>query len=190
MNLEFRELKESQIRLLHALQMTRDFPQNELKGVGMILSAVRRGCYDVLGAYDQGRMVGYACVFRPQEGNVFLLDYLATEAALRGRGYGTAILHALEAHYAADADALMIECERPKAAPDEREARKRIRFYTQAGARLTPVRVWLFEVEYSILVLPCGEELAEQDWAARLMGMYRQMLPPDRFEGNVRLIRS
>ena len=190
MNLELRLLSEAQIHLLHSHQMKRDFPPNELKGVNMILNGVRAGLYDVLGAYEHGQMVGYACVYHPKEGRVHLLDYLAVELGMRGRGYGTALLHTLQKHYAANADALMIECERPKAAPDEKEARKRIRFYTQAGAQLTNVRVWLFEVEYSILVMPCKHELTAQDWAARLMGMYRQMLPPGKFEGNVRLIRS
>ena len=112
------------------------------------------------------------------------------EPALRGRGQGTALLQLLRRHYRQSADALMIECERPKAAPDEAGARKRIRFYTQAGAQLTPVRIWLFEVEYSILVLPCGEEMPRGDWAGQMLELYRQMLAPEAYARNVRLIRA
>ena len=72
------------------------------------------------------------------------------------------------------------------------QARRRIRFYEHAGAQMTNVRVWLFEVEYSILVLPCGGDgmLAQQDWAGEILGLYRQMLTPQAYARNVRLIRG
>ena len=81
------------------------------------------------------------------------------------------LLAQLRAHYADAADVLLIECERPKAAPDETLARERIRFYTQAGAQLTSVRIWLFDVEYSILVLPCGERIPACDWAEQMLSL-------------------
>ena len=89
-----------------------------------------------------------------------------------------------------NADVLLIECERPKSAPDEQEARKRIRFYTKAGAVLTSVRVWLFGVEYSIMVLPCDTVVPKKDWAGQMLQMYRQMLPKALYDANVRLIRE
>ena len=56
---------------------------------------------------------------------------------------------------------------------------------------MTNVRVWLFEVEYSILVLPCGEgEIAGRDWAGQILGLYKQMLAPEAYMRNVRLIRG
>lgn len=188
--LTLRTFDETRTRLLYAHQMRRDFPPSELKELHTILNMQRAGLYDVLGAYEGGNMVAYALVYRPREGRTLLLDYLAVEMQERGRGYGTALLAALRAHYAACADVLMIECERPKAAPDEMQARKRIRFYEQAGARLTNVRIWLFEVEYSILVLPCAGDLPAQDWAEGMLSLYRQMLPPAIYERNVRLIRG
>ncbi|MDO5300171.1 MAG: GNAT family N-acetyltransferase [Clostridia bacterium] len=188
--LTLRPFDETRTRLLYAHQMRRDFPPSELKELHTILNMQRAGRYDVLGAYDGGMMVAYALVYRPEEGGTLLLDYLAVEERARGRGYGTALLSALRAHYAASADVLLIECERPKAAPDEAQARKRIRFYVQAGAQLTNVRIWLFEVEYSILVLPCTGDLPAQDWAKRMLSLYRQMLPPAMYERNVRLIRG
>ena len=100
------------------------------------------------------------------------------------------LLTQLREHYAASADALLIECERPKAAPDEAQARERIHFYTRAGAQLTSVRISLFDVEYSILVLPCGVRVPACNWAEQMLSLYRQMLPKAIFERNVRLIRA
>ena len=86
----------------------------------------------------------------------------------------------------------MIECERPKAAPDEEEARRRIRFYQDADAVLTSVRIWLFDVEYSILVMPtAGSHISsDKSWAREMLDLYRQMLPDELFVRNVRLIRE
>ena len=186
-----RALDEAHVRLLYAHQLTRDFPESERKPLSGILSLCARCEYDVLAADDDGMFVAYALVYRPREGRTLLLDYLAVEPDMRGRGVGQAMLRALRQRYAETADCLMIECERPKAAPDEAEARRRIRFYQHAGAQMTNVRVWLFEVEYSILVLPCGEgEIAGRDWAGQILGLYKQMLAPEAYMRNVRLIRG
>ena len=125
-------------------------------------------------------------------GRNLLLDYLAIEPEIRNRGYGHRLLETLKVWYAERADCLMIECERPKAAPDEAEARRRIRFYQEASAVLTSVRIWLFDVEYSILVMPTfGSAFsAENNWAREMIDLYRQMLPEDLFVQNVHLIRE
>ncbi|MBQ7887752.1 MAG: GNAT family N-acetyltransferase [Clostridia bacterium] len=188
--LELLIMNEAQISLLYKQSMTRDFPPSELKSLSAILSMHRKGLYDVLGAYQDDQLVGYALLYCPQGKRLALLDYLAVEPQYRSQGVGSMLLMQLRSHYAANADALLIECERPKSAPDELEARKRIRFYTQAGAVLTSVRIWLFDVEYSILVLPCDGQMPECDWAGQMLELYRQMLPQELYDRNVRLIRA
>ena len=155
-----------QLGVLYETCMRRDFPPSELKSLSAILKMKHRGLYDVLGAYRaDGALAAYALLYHPADGRVALLDYLAVEPAFRHEGVGSMLLAQLRAHYADRADVLLIECERPKAAPDEMQARDRIRFYTQAGAWLTNVRIWLFDVEYSILVLRCGARIPACDWA-------------------------
>lgn len=187
--LELRKMDEDEISALYSHSLARDFPPSELKSLSAIMAMVRRGLYDVLGAYHGGRFVGYALLYCPNGKRLALLDYLAVEPEYRSKGIGSALLRQLRTHYAGNTDALLIECERPKAAPDEMEARKRIRFYTQAGAALTSVRIWLFGVEYSILVLPCSERIPACEWSSEMLELYRQMLPCELYEKNVRLIR-
>lgn len=176
---------------LYETRMRRDFPPSELKHLSSIMGMMNRGIYDVIGAYDeQDRFAAYALLYRPEGEGVVLLDYLAVDEERRGRGIGTQLLLQLRAYYRDAAEVLLIECERPKAAPDEQEARKRIRFYTKAGAVLTQVRIWLFGVEYSILVLPCANAMPQRAWAAQMLKLYRQMLPPELYEKNVRLIKE
>ena len=188
--LELRLMDETQIRLLYDQSLSRDFPPSELKSLSAILHMYRRREYDVLGAYEHDAFVGYALVYCPKDQRLALLDYFAIEPSYRRQGLGKTILKLLRAHYERETDALLIECERPKSAPDESEARKRIQFYTQAGAILTRVRIWLFGVEYSILVLPCAQRIPDCDWAGQMMLMYKQMLPDELFKANVRLIQS
>lgn len=183
-------LSEPQISLLYEQQMRRDFPPSELKHLSSILAMVRKDIYDVLGAYEEGRIVAYALLYRPEDERVVLLDYLAVETDMRGKGIGSWLLAQLRTYYHKSAEVLLIECERPKSAPDEAEARKRIRFYTQAGAVLTPVRIWLFDVEYSILVMPCAQRMPQKDWAEQMLRLYRQMLPKELYDAKVRLLRG
>ena len=185
-----RELDEASIHHLYSTSLVRDFPASELKSLSAILSLYHRGEYRVLGAYNGETLIAYALLYCPEDERIALLDYLAVEPAHRGIGVGSAFLSQLRAYFSEMIDMLMIECERPKAAPDEAEARKRIRFYTRAGAVLTSVRIWLFGVEYSILVLPCSSPLPECDWSSKMLGLYRSMLPEALYRSNVRLIRN
>lgn len=188
--LELRHMDETEIKKLYENSMSRDFPSSELKSLSSILMMYHRGVYDVLSAYLNHCFVGYALLYRPQNERVALLDYLAIEPEHRFKGIGSLLLKQLRCHYAKDADVLLIECERPNAAPNETEARKRIQFYMQSGAVLTSVRIWLFGVEYSILVLPCSSHIPATNWAEEMLSLYRQMLPEKLYQENVRLIRS
>lgn len=188
--LTLKEMNDTRTRFLYEYQMKRDFPPSELKSLSAILKMKAEGKYDVLGAYLDGILVAYALCYHPQGERVLLLDYLAVEPDMRRRGIGTSLLDELRKYYAAHVDTILIECERPKTAPNESEARQRIRFYTQAGAELTNVRIWLFEVEYSILTLQCRDDAMARDWAKQMLSLYKQMLMPELYERNVRLIRS
>ena len=184
-------MDDAQVGMLYETCMRRDFPPSELKSLSSILRMKRRDEYDVFGAYQpDGALAAYALLYHPAGERVALLDYLAVEPDCRRTGVGSMLLGMLRTYYAASADVLLIECERPKAAPNEAQARERIHFYTQAGAQLTSVRICLFDVEYSILVLPCGERIPARDWAEQMLALYRQMLPKALFEQNVRLIRA
>ena len=184
-------LNEEQTCCLYEERMRQDFPPSELKHLSSILTMVKKGVYDVIGAYnEQGHLTAYALLYAPADEGAVLLDYLAVDEPSRGKGIGTRFLSQLREYYRERADVLLIECERPKSAPDEQEARKRIRFYAKAGAVLTSVRVWLFGVEYSIMVLPCDTVVPKKDWAGQMLQMYRQMLPKALFDANVRLIRE
>ena len=77
--LTLRDMSEAEIRILYTFRMTRDFPLSELKTLSAILNLRERGEYDVIEARENGEFIAYALVYRPREGRVLLLDYLAVE---------------------------------------------------------------------------------------------------------------
>ena len=82
MILKLQSLEEG--RELFYRDMQRDFPENEIKPWDVIENMVLAGEYDLLSAWEEDKMVGYAWMFVP-EGESILLDYLAVLPEYRGR---------------------------------------------------------------------------------------------------------
>lgn len=167
---------------IYTAYLKQDFPPSELKPWAMMAEAVRQGQYDLLAAYENGVMVGYAWQFRPASGAI-LIDYLAVLPPYRGRGVGIALLDALRRYYANTGRGLLLESEYPPEAPDPAAAQRRLRFYHRAGLTDTGVQILLFGVRYCILSLSPVD-----DPAAEMTHLYRTMLSPDRFAQFVTVI--
>ncbi|WP_294450465.1 GNAT family N-acetyltransferase [uncultured Gemmiger sp.] len=178
-------LNETQAETIHRRQMTRDFPEAELKPFSAVRGLMRRGLYEPLALYEEGSLVSYAWQTVLPDCATALLDYFAVLPELRGKGAGTRSLHALAEYYAPRKRTLLIECEHPAEAPDPAEARRRIGFYLHAGARATAMEGRVFGVRYQIYALPCGG--AESDAVLRrdLEALYRAMVSDPYYRGNV-----
>ena len=90
--LELLTMTEAEIHLLYANALSRDFPPSELKSLSAILTMYHKGLYDVLGAYQNNQLVGYALLYCPHDDQFVLLDYMAVEPAFRNQGIGTMLL--------------------------------------------------------------------------------------------------
>lgn len=179
------------LRLLYREGLRRDFPESELKPLSVVEALCAAGEYDVLEARDACGRAGYALVYRRPGGNMPLLDYFAVEPERRGQGVGGALLCAVCELYA-EADALIIESERPEDAPEREAAEARLRFYARAGAKRTDIAVTLFGVEFVILALPTRGKTPPEDGAlaGELARVYRAMLTPEGAKRNVHLRRK
>lgn len=167
-----------------------NFPDDERRPLAMMRRLLRRGLYEVLALEEAGTPVAYALSLLPKDSRAVLLDYLVVDPARRGQGLGGTVLTMLRDWYAARADAIFIESEAPATAPDPVMAARRIRFYERTGAVLLPFHVLLFGVDYAMLALPTGPSLKENDWAAILLDIYRQTLPPLFYATQVKLLSS
>ena len=84
---EIRPLSLDEVRDVYHLRMVHDFPRNELKSLGMIEKALKRGNYRCLGMRDGNAILAYA-FFVTLESN-YLLDYFAVDQSQRGNGLGS-----------------------------------------------------------------------------------------------------
>lgn len=178
MILKLQSLEEG--RELFHRDMQRDFPENEIKPWGTIEKMVRAGEYDLLGAWEGDKMVGYAWMFAP-DGEAILLDYLAVMPECRGNGVGSAILKALAERY--PDKILILESEYPEDAPEPDVARRRLRFYDHAGFAVSGVEVTLFEVHFCILTH--GQD---PDARIHMENLYRSMFPGERYDFAVKFL--
>lgn len=179
-------LNEAQAEAIYQTEMTRDFPEAELKPFSSIRKMMRDGIYEPLAFYDgAGELAAYAWqTVLPQRDNA-LLDYYAVVPHRRGHGDGTEILHELAQYYAPRKKSLIIECEHPAEAPDGAAARRRIGFYLRAGARATAMESRVFGVRYQIYSLPAGGGAPDADINNDLREIYRTMVPEPYYRGNV-----
>lgn len=150
MRIQLEEQTLEQGKELFQTYMHRDFPENECKPWDLTVDMHSRGIYDMLTAWMDGKMVGYAWMVCP-EGDAALIDYLAVLPEYRGTGIGSEILKALALRYQLHGKHLILESEHPEEAPDPQIAQRRLGFYKRAGFVDTGLQVRLFGVRFCIL---------------------------------------
>jgi len=187
--MKLHDLSVFEMEQLHRERMRDDFPPTELKPFFMIRDLLARGVYRCLGLEEHGAVVGYACLYQDGAGTMPLLDYLGVFREHRGRGLGTAFLELLK-EACSDAPGILLEVEDPNCAADAADRENRLRrmaFYTRAGLRRTQIDVWLYDVDYAILVQDTGAPVSPETIWQGLVHVYRGILSPDGWENHLRL---
>lgn len=181
--MEIKQLDEPQAQRIYRRQMTRDFPESELKPFSRIAQMMAQGSCRFFGLMDGEDAAAYAalvCARGPKP--ALLLDYYAVEESRRGQGLGGSFLKELQG-LARDTGApwLLIEAESlesAETAAQKEQRQRRFRFYEHCGCQSTGVYSRLFGVEYRILCLPLGDEPSEDlSVKASLEQAYRVIFP-------------
>lgn len=136
--MEFRPMKEQDIRGWYEQEFIKTFPPNEQKPLALILELTAEGQYTLMGLYDGPSLLGYASLqTHPDHPGYVLLDYLGVTAARRNDGLGAHILALLEERYRGTA-CVVAEAELPIPGGDGAENHlrtRRIGFYERCGCR-------------------------------------------------------
>lgn len=181
---QLRPLSWEEIRALYRSRMQEDFPQAELKPLDLLQHFYEEGL--LLGySLDQGEQRGlaYALLEAPQEGDVWLLDYLAVDKAQRGHGWGSRCLSLLPKELP-QIQALVLEIERLDKAVDEAQVQLRQRrkaFYLGNGIQETGVFAQAFGVDYEILALPVQGPLSAKEAAQSMERLYPRFFSREQF---------
>lgn len=134
MNLTVRNVDDNFYRLAEVEALyTEAFPENERAPFSMLVKKAKRDYVDFLAYYDGDLLAGM--VYLVHGGELSYIFYIAVSSALRGRGYGSAILQALKTQYPGQSIFLAME-ELDPAAPNYGQRLKRRGFYLANGFSL------------------------------------------------------
>lgn len=136
--MDFRSLDQQEIRGWYEREFIQTFPPYEQKPLALILELSAGGLYTVLGLYDGGSLLGYACLqTHPDYPAYVLLDYLGVTAQRRNEGLGARILSLLSERFQGHVH-VIVEAESPIPGEEGAENRlraRRIGFYERCGCR-------------------------------------------------------
>lgn len=171
--------------------MKQQFPSSELKPLSAIELLCAQKRYEVLGFCEEDQLKAYAHLARIANGRIFLMDYFGVLPEYQHAGKGSAVLSKLRETL--DGDAVLVEAENPDRIdnPEDAEtAAARIRFYERNGYRQTSIRVFLFGVDYVILVQPLKGDPDDDSLQEALDGFYRSTIPGIMYKRNVQFRRT
>lgn len=147
-----RKLTRPQLETLYRQELKPTFPPAELRPLSAIKRMAKAGNYLPLGWEEEGAFLGYAFLWREEEGGYLLLDYLGITASRRGQGFGAALLTQLAETFAGE-KGIFGEVEAPDGGPDDPLRLSRLDFYRRCGFRRLPYDCRLFGVRYQTLLL-------------------------------------
>ena len=162
---------------LYHTAMTDDFPAAERKPLALLRRLWREGICSAWALLDDGTRRAYAVLEQPPTGDACLLDYLAVDASVRGRGFGGEMLRRLTAAH--PQGVILLEIERVERAADAAqlaERTRRRRFYLQNGVYPTGVFTRADGgVEYEILA---SAPLSPAAAVTAMEGIYATLFAP------------
>lgn len=161
----------------------RTFPDEARTPIPELLDSWRAGHRSFWFILLDDVFAGFAVTLALPQAKMELLEYLAVESDMRGRGLGGGLLEAIKSRIAAEGGRrLLVECRHPDTDPEELDrslAARRIAFYLKHGARGIPA----YPVHYCpdflhgrvlrrvLLQFPLsgGEELGREELAPALL---------------------
>ena len=106
------------------------FPVSEQAPMWLLLKQAKKDFVNFVAYYDKDEFVGFT--YTTTHGNLTYLLYIAINADIRSKGYGSQILNCIKDFYPDNRIILNIETEDEKADNNE-ERKKRKNFYTKNG---------------------------------------------------------
>lgn len=177
--LTIKPLTKDKVSAVYTRHMCRDFAPDELKPLAGMLRLMEEGLYKAYGLFEEGELRGYAMLMTAPGGRTALLDYYAVVSSRRGGGYGSRFLQLLRRELR-DFDGIVLESEHIEYAVGKRDKTTRIRriaFYLRNGVRKTSLRSRLFGVDYTVLYLPCKQDIPDGRIYKELDAIYRTLFP-------------
>lgn len=181
--MELNMLNKEELTALYQTELIEVFPHSELKPLSAMLRLMDMGRYEPLLVAEDGKPVGYALAWLPENRSGALLEYFGVLRGKRNAGLGSKILAMLAERYGQ----LFGEAEAP-CSHDEDEndlRRRRIAFYERNGFRALDYQCALFGVRFNCLYR--GPETDDGKVEAMHRSIYAGYFSPTHMERYIQL---
>lgn len=137
------------------------FPKNERKPLSLLKECYVRKILTILEIIDDKQIVGFMILNKLPKSKYLQLDYFAIFEQYQSKGYGSKALRKLQ-EISTRYNGIYIEAEKPDEAEDGVK-NKRIKFYERLGCYKLNLSLDLFNIIYTILILPTSDKREDDD---------------------------
>ena len=185
--MELRILTPEELKTVYETDLTEAFPPAELKPLSAMEDMRAKGVYDPLVLTDgDGTWLGYILLWKHENGQYILIDYLCVPAGRRNGGIGGKLLEAMQDYYPADA-VFIGESEAPTADPARDEMiLRRLGFYARSGAKTLDYDNALFGVHYKTICWTKTEP-DEQEIMRKHQEIYLQQFGREKYDRYIQI---
>lgn len=139
------------------------FPKNERKPLSLLKKCYVKKILTILEIIDENQIIGFMIINKLPKSKYLQLDYFAIFEQYQSKGYGSKALKKLQ-EINTRYNGIYIEAEKPDETEEEDSVKnKRIKFYERLGCYKLNLNLDLFNVIYSILILPTSDKREEDD---------------------------
>lgn len=185
--MELRILTPEELKTVYETDLTEAFPPAELKPLSAMEDMRAKGVYDPLVLTDgDGTWLGYILLWKHENGQYILIDYLCVPAGRRNGGIGGKLLEAMQDYYPADA-VFIGESEAPTGDPARDEMiLRRLGFYARSGAKTLDYDNALFGVHYKTICWTKTEP-DEQEIMRKHQEIYLQQFGREKYDRYIQI---
>ncbi|MGE4353079.1 MAG: GNAT family N-acetyltransferase [Oscillospiraceae bacterium] len=173
----FRLLSKDEILKILVTDMQYDFHPSEIKSPELIQRRIAEGRYFARGLFEDDKLLVYAFFVKTEK--YLLLDYLAVDRSVRGKGFGSLVLRYIAQMPEAQERILILEVEDPDFSENERDRIRRIRrigFYRHNGMCDLGIKTQVLTDNYLLL----GASPASPDATSHAIDLlYRTVYLPE-----------
>lgn len=193
-SMEIRKLRGSEVKKVYEKDMHRDFPEEEIKPLGIILDLIGQGHYCCYGIFEEERLCAYL-FFVWERRKIAMLDYFAVLPEFRRKGVGGEAIRLAVGELAKECfEGILFEIEKISLAANDCQKQQRMdrkKFYLRNGCLESGLESEIFGTGYEILYLLIGKKrLNYREIEKSYQEIYQRMVKKKHWKNNIIICRE
>ena len=133
--MELKILSNELLLLWYEKFLKEDFVSDEIKPIKNILMLIKNDRYEVYGVFQDNEMIAYASIWKKENINLALLDYLGVLKKYRNQGIGSKILTLIKEMLGNMPYVVEAEIPTGSSLEEDKIRKRRIQFYERNGCK-------------------------------------------------------